>query len=133
MKKSTLVVFLGLIGLLMLQCTPAKVVTPTPKVVAMKEVNFEGKWVINQSKSYIVFEPENKKVMVKSGCNFYHADYILQSQALLFTGVGKTENICSDDEQISEKLVKTVYFKRKNATTVALYDQLDQEVLTLSQ
>lgn len=116
----------------MVQCTTNKVVS-TPTVSVPVTVNLEGKWGINKGKTYMIFEPTTKKVMVKSVCNYYHANYQQDVKALSFQAIGQTDNDCSDVDKLDEKLLNTVYFKAVNAKMVVLYDKNDQEILTLSQ
>ncbi len=116
----------------MVQCTTNKVVS-TPTVSAPVAVNLEGKWGINKGKTYMIFEPTTKKVMVKSACNYYHANYQQDVKALSFQAIGQTDNDCFDVDKLDEKLLNTVYFKAINAKMVVFYDKNDQEILTLSQ
>ncbi len=126
-------VVLGLFLLLvMTSCSTTKEIEQTAKTtVVIKDLS--GKWKLNNSLDYVIFEDSTQKMIMKSSCGLLTSTYIKIEQALIFNHLKQYNSSCEISQNLIENLQKTVYFKVNSSNQITFYDESHQERLILKK
>ncbi|WP_282629026.1 hypothetical protein [Empedobacter sedimenti] len=116
---------------LVTSCLPVKTVS-YPKTTVTEINDLSGKWSVNQSSNYLVFEDTTKKMVLKTDCGIITADYTKVNQAIIFNHLKQVNVDCEIPQNLMQNLQKTAYYKVNSTNQITFYDEAHQEKLTLN-
>mgnify|MGYP003603980908 FL=1 len=116
---------------LVTSCLPIKTVS-YPKTTVTEINDLSGKWSVNQSSNYLIFEDTTKKMVLKTECGIITADYTKINQALIFNHLKQVNVDCEISQNLIQNLQKTAYYKVNSTNQITFYDESHQEKLTLN-
>lgn len=112
-------------------CLPTQTISkPTTTVSTIEDLS--GKWYVNQSDDYIIFEDATKKMVLKTSCGLITGNYTKINQAVIFNQLKQVNADCEISSELIQKLQKTAYFKVISTNKITFFDESHQEKLTLN-